>query len=119
MNYFRKRFNSFRFAIKGLKTMASTQPNFVIHLIAGFFAIAAAFYFRLSPTEWIALFIVITLVLLTEIINTAIEFVVDLVSPDFHPLAGKIKDISAAAVVLAVLLSLIAGAIIFLPKIIA
>ena len=73
---------------------------------------------KINKTEFIIIIIVIGLVLVTEIINTAIERLVDLVSPEYNKLAGEVKDIMAFAVFLMAIVSLIVGIIIFMPKII-
>ena len=74
-------------------------------------------YFKIERTEWLSITLVAALVLSAEAMNTAIEFVVDLVSPDYHPLAGKAKDVAAAAVLLAAFGAIIVGLIVFVPKI--
>ena len=117
LGYVKKRASSFRYAFQGIKWLITTQPNFVIHIIATFVVILAGFYFKISAMEWLALILTIALVWITEAFNTAVEFLVDLISPEYNPLAGKIKDITAAAVLLAAIMAVIVGAIIFLPKI--
>jgi diacylglycerol kinase len=97
--------------------MLSSQPNARIHLAAAMVAILAGFFFRISSLEWVAIVLCIALVFALEAVNTALEFLTDLVSPDFHPLAGKAKDVAAAAVLVAALGAAAAGLIIFLPKI--
>jgi diacylglycerol kinase len=79
--------------------------------------VLAGLYFKIERTEWLVMTLVAALVLSAEAMNTAVEFVVDLVSPDYHPLAGKAKDVAAAAVLLAAFGAIIVGLIIFLPKI--
>jgi diacylglycerol kinase len=117
MNYARKRLHSFRFAFKGIADLVSTQPNARIHLISMVAVIAAGFYFKVSHTEWMALIVCIGLVFALEAANTAIEYLTDLVSPDYHPLAGKAKDAAAAAVLLGSIAAVAVGLIIFLPKV--
>jgi diacylglycerol kinase len=72
-------------------------------------------YLEITKTEWILSLFCIALVLSLEAINSAIEYLVDLASPDFHPLAKKSKDIAAAAVLIAAIFALIIGLLIFLP----
>jgi len=110
-------FKSFKFAFNGLKHTLKTQPNFKAHLLAAFIVTVAAWYFQVSVAEWLALVICMALVLVAELLNTAIEIVVDICSPNFNIKAGLAKDVSAAAVLLAALASLIVGLIIFVPKI--
>jgi diacylglycerol kinase len=111
-----KRLNSFRYAFQGLTDLFRSQPNARIHLIATFSVSAAGFYFHLSLIEWALLVMSIAFVLSAEAMNTALEYLTDLVSPDPHPLAGKCKDVAAAAVLIAAFSAIIVGLILFLPK---
>jgi diacylglycerol kinase len=115
--YIRSRYSSFTYALKGLTVLLTTQPNFVIHVVSGILVTLAGFYFHISRGEWLAIALTIVIVLLTEVFNTAIEFIVDLVSPEYHPIAGKIKDISAAAVLLSAIGAVVVGLIVFGPKV--
>jgi diacylglycerol kinase len=115
----RKRIKSFSYAFKGIATLFSSQPNARIHAVALGIAVSFGFYFKIEKTEWLAITLIAALVLSAEAMNTAVEFVVDLVSPDYHPLAGKAKDVAAAAVLLAAFGAVIVGLIIFLPRICA
>jgi diacylglycerol kinase (ATP) len=112
-----KRIDSFKYAITGIKTLIKTQMNMKIHLIAVVLVTMASFLFKVNATEWCLLILIFTLVMAAEAVNTAIEFVVDLVSPDYHPLAGKAKDVAAGAVLITAIGAVILGLIIFLPKI--
>jgi diacylglycerol kinase len=114
-----KRVASFRFALNGLADLFGSQPNARIHLVAAAVAVAAGVYFEIGRTEWIAVTFCVVLVLSLEAVNTAIEYLTDLVSPAVHPLAGKAKDVAAAAVLLAAMGAVVVGGIIFLPKILA
>jgi diacylglycerol kinase (ATP) len=105
------------YAIKGLRFAFTTQQNFRIQISAALIAIALGFYLNISTAEWHWITLCIALVLVMELFNTGIEALVDLVSPDYNKLAGHVKDISAAAVLLMALFTLVTGAIIFLPKI--
>jgi diacylglycerol kinase len=109
---------SFGFAFKGLRYATKTQPNFQIHLAAGTAATALGLCFRISINEWLWLAVSIAIVLITELLNTSLETLTDLVSPTYNEKAGHTKDAGAAAVVIAALFALITGAVIFLPKII-
>lgn len=111
-----KKKNSFIYAISGLVEVTKTQWNFRFHLIAIIAVIIAGFYFKVSITEWLALTGVIGLVLVAESLNTAMEYLVDLVSPEWNELAGKVKDISAGAVLIAAIIAAITGLLIFIPK---
>ncbi len=113
---FQNRIKSFGYAFKGIATLFKTQVNARIHGVVLTCVVVAGFYFHIDKTEWLAIALVASLVLSAEAMNTAVEFVVDLVSPDHHPLAGKAKDVAAAAVLLAAFGAIIVGLIIFLPK---
>lgn len=96
--------------------MVISENNARIHLLASIVVISAGIYVELSAYEWLWIALAIALVWILEAINTAIEALVDLASPDFHPLAGKAKDIAAAAVLIASIFAVIVGIIIFFPK---
>lgn len=87
-----------------------------IHGIATIIAITCGIFTGLNRIEWLILIITIVLVMGAEMVNTAIESVVDLASPEIHPLAKKAKDIAAGAVLLFAIASVIIGFIIFVPK---
>ena len=106
----------FGFAFKGLGHAVKTQLNFRVHLVLAVIAISLGWYLQLSSSEWLWIIFSIGLVLLTELVNTAIELLVDLVSPEFNETAGKVKDIAAAAVLVTAFTALSIGIIIFLPK---
>lgn len=111
-----KRANSFRYAFQGLADLLRSQPNARIHLAAAAAAVAAGFFFHISRMEWVALALSIALVFALEAVNTALEYLTDLVSPAHHPLAGKAKDAAAAAVLVAALGAAAVGLLVFLPK---
>ncbi|RME97035.1 MAG: diacylglycerol kinase family protein [Bacteroidetes bacterium] len=114
-NYFKDRRQSFAYAFQGLATLWRTQPHAKIHVIMAMLCLSMAAYFELESWEWAALVGCITLVLSAEAFNTALEFLTDLVSPDYHPLAGHAKDLAAGAVLLAAIGALVIGLIIFTP----
>jgi diacylglycerol kinase len=111
-----KRLNSFRFAFQGLFDLFKSQPNARIHLITMTLVVPTGFYVHLSNLEWSLVVMCIALVLSMEAVNTALEYLTDLVSPDHHPLAGKAKDVAAAAVLIAAIGAAVVGAILFIPK---
>lgn len=115
---FKNRIKSFGFAFKGIKTLVQTQENAQIHLFAIVLVTIVGFLLKIDKTEWSIVIIAFAMVLAAEALNTAIEFLVDLVSPDYHPLAGKAKDVAAAAVLITAMGAVLTGSIIFLPKII-
>jgi len=113
---FRERANSFRFAWEGIYQFFSREHNARIHLAASVIVFMAAWRFRLSRNEFILLLIVTGLVWMAEIFNTAIERIMDRMMPERHPEVKLIKDLAAAAVLLAACTALITGALIFIPK---
>ena len=111
------RIKTFVYAWRGICVTLRTQPNAQIHTAIGTLVVLAGWFFGLSPTEWSLLVLCIALVLAAEAFNTAVESVVDLVSPDFHPLAGRAKDAAAGAVLLLACGAAVVGSIVFIPKI--
>lgn len=107
---------SFGYALEGLKAEIIKGRNFRIQIAAGLIATVLGVILKLSFEEWLDLVIVITLVLILELVNTSIEALVDLTSPEIHPKAKLAKDVSAATVLVASIGSVIIGALIFLPK---
>ena len=108
-----KFWKSLSFAFKGLKTLIVSENNARIHLVATAMVGIAGFYFDVSRQEWLWLLLAVVLVWLTEAMNTAIEKLVDLVSPEYHPLAGQVKDLTAAAVLITALFALaVAGVVV-------
>lgn len=113
---FRARADSFRFAINGIKGFFGQEHNAWIHLAATVAVFIAAWWLRLSGTEIILLVIVTGFVWSAEIFNTAIERIMDFISPERQPEVKLIKDLAAAAVLVAAFIAFITGAIIFIPK---
>ncbi|MBS1507369.1 MAG: diacylglycerol kinase family protein [Bacteroidetes bacterium] len=108
-----KLLRSFGYAMKGFIVAVREELNLKIHLMAAMVVVGLGFYYRISSGEWLALLAMIGLVISLELINTAVENLTDLVTKSQHPLAGKVKDISAAAVLVASVASVIVGIIIF------
>ena len=99
---------SFLFAIQGFRTAVKTERNIKVMLGGGLFAIAMGFVLRIDLMSWAIVLLCCGVVISAELLNTAVETVVDLVSPEFHPLAGRAKDVAAAATwVLAVMVALV------------
>lgn len=111
------RIKSFGYALQGLKSFFKTQHNAWIHVVATVVVIVAGFLFKVSLKEWIALSFAIALVFISELFNTAIEFLCDKVSPELDPKIKLVKDISAAAVLIAAIVAVVVGAIVFVPKV--
>lgn len=104
---------SFLFAIQGFRTAVATERNIKVMLGAAVFAVVMGIVLRIDLLSWAIVLVCCGVVISAELLNTAVETVVDLVSPEFHPLAGRAKDIAAAAVwVLSVLVG-IAGIAVF------
>ncbi len=114
---FTKRLNSFSYAYKGLKILLKEEHNSRIHFIAAITVVAASFFFKINLYEWIAVIFSIGFVIVLEIINSAIENIADFISPNKHEKIKRIKDLSAAAVLINALTALVIGLIIFIPKI--
>ena len=101
-------------AFRGILTLIKSENNFRIHLLAVVAVIISGFYLDLTEGEWLAIILTMGGVLALEAVNTAIEAVVDLVSPEYHDLAKKAKDIAAGAVLIFVFAALaVAGVILF------
>jgi diacylglycerol kinase len=99
--------------------MVRSQPNFLVHLSAAVLALAAGVVFRLSPTELALLVLTIAFVLVTECVNTVLETLCDLVSPSFHPLVKRAKDVAAGAVLIGAIASVGVGLLLFGPRVLA
>ncbi|QCR32923.1 diacylglycerol kinase family protein [Lysinibacillus sp. SGAir0095] len=110
-----KLLKSFGYAFYGIWT-AMREQNMRIHIISAIIVIIASILTGLTINEWLIIILVITLVIGAEMINTAIESVVNLASPEIHPLAKQAKDVAAGAVLVIALASVIIGLLIFLPK---
>ncbi|HEX4202129.1 MAG TPA: diacylglycerol kinase family protein [Chthoniobacterales bacterium] len=111
-----RRATSFRNAFRGLYRLATTERHFQIHLFAGASAVILAALLGFSRIEWVILVVTIALVLVAEGVNSAIERTLDAITPNFHPLAKAAKDISAGAVLIAAIASLIIALLLYVPK---
>lgn len=110
---------SFIFAWRGLAVLLRSQANARIHAAATAAVISAGFLLRLARWEWCAVIAAIGLVWTSEALNTALEAAVDLATPQQHPLAGRAKDLAAAAVLCAALAAAVIGAVVFAPHLLA
>lgn len=106
---------SFGYAWKGICCCVGREQNLSFHLIAAVIVIIAGFCFGISRVEWMVVTGCIGLVIAAELFNSAIEKLVDLVSPDYHPVAGRVKDIAAGAVLICAITAATIGVIIFWP----
>lgn len=105
----------FKYAFQGLLVLFNKDKKFLIHIICACFAILLSFYLKINIVEWFLIIIAIGFVLTFEAMNTALEYVVDLITDEYHELAKKAKDTAAASVMLASLIALVIGLIVFLP----
>ena len=108
---------SFGYAIKGMFLVLKGQQNMRIHLIATAVVSLAGIYLGLNAAEWSIIILTIGMVIVTEMMNTAIELLVDLVSPEYNKQAGRIKDIAAGAVLLSAIIATFVAIYIFGNKI--
>lgn len=116
-SYLSGRLRSFGHALRGLKVLLQTQQNARLHALATVMVVVAGALLRISPAEWALIALAAVCVWATEALNTSIEFLVDLVSSERHPLAAKAKDVAAGAVLVTAIGSLIVGVLIFGPHI--
>lgn len=114
----RKRLRSFRFAFGGIKTMIKNEHNSRVHFVALVAVIIVGIVLKIELLEWVAISIVSGVVILTELLNSAIEKLADFVEPAWNEKIGSIKDYCAGAVLISALIAVIVGGLIFIPKII-
>lgn len=112
----KKRIKSFVYAAHGIRLVFGNEANMRIHLVMAVLVIICGFVFMISITEWILCLLCFGLVIGAEMINSSIENIVDLVSPNQHPLAGKAKDVAAGGVLVCAIISAVVGLLIFIPK---
>ncbi len=110
------RIRSVRCAVHGIGEMIRSQHNAWIHSAATIAVIGIGFAFSLNASEWCCIALAIITVWTAEALNTAFEFLTDVASPEFHPLAGKAKDVAAGAVLISAIGAVIVGAFIFIPR---
>lgn len=109
---------SFGYAFKGIAYALKSEHNIWIHCVLAIVAIALGFFLEIKRLEWLFIILSIGLVFIAELFNTAIEALVDLVSPEHNPKAGRVKDIAAGAVLFAAITAALIGLFVFGPKII-
>lgn len=110
----RKTINSFRYALNGIK-IAINQRNLRIHITVAVLVVFAGFYLKISTVEWAIVCLITGLVISLELVNTAIESLVDLATSEYHILAKTAKDVAAGAVLVSAIASVFIGILIFLP----
>lgn len=111
-------FKSFTYAISGIIAAFKTEQNLLFDLVYGILTIIIGFLLKLSAIEFTVVLLAIGLVISMELMNTSIEYVVDMAMPEVHPLAKLSKDIGSGAVLISSLVAFIIGLIIYLPKVI-
>lgn len=111
--------NSFKYAFEGLKYAFKYEQNILVHFLATLIAFILGIIFKISSLEWLIVFLIIGLVIATELINTSIEATIDLITDEVNPIAKIAKDTAAAAVLIFGITALAIAAVIFIPKIIA
>ncbi|MEM6879033.1 MAG: diacylglycerol kinase family protein [Bacteroidota bacterium] len=116
VSYWRKRMEAFGHAFRGMADLISHHPHAKLHLLATLMILFLGILLSFERWEWVAVLICMGLVWTAEALNTALEYLTDLVSPEYHPLAGKAKDMAAAAVLCAALASLVVGLLLAGPK---
>ena len=109
------RSNSFKYASRGLSYVMRTQKNAWIHTVVMLAVIVVSFWLQLTRMEWVAILLVIGMVWTAEFINTSLESIVDMASPERHPLAQVGKDVAAAAVLFAALIAVVVGILVLGP----
>jgi len=114
-NFLRSRAHSFKYAFAGWWFVIRTQRNAWIHAVVSVAVILVSFWLRLSPHDWAMIILAIAMVWTAEFLNTALEAVVDLASPQHHPLARVGKDVGAAAVLIAAASAALIGLLILGP----
>ncbi|SER83252.1 diacylglycerol kinase family protein [Psychrobacillus sp. OK032] len=113
---FRKFFKSFVFAFQGIILVIKSEQNFRFHVLAAVVVLLASLLTGLSKWEWIIIVMLICGMFMIELVNASIERVVDLASPELHPLAKQAKDLAAGACLVYAICTVIVGLIIFIPK---
>ncbi len=114
----RNYFDSFKYAFIGVRTVFQEERNMRTHVILAILVIGLCFFLEMSRADWLWILLAIFLMLVMEIWNTVVENIIDLVTDyRYHPLAKKVKDMAAAAVLLTAGFSIVSGLIVLLPKV--
>ena len=109
-------FHSFKYAFSGLKYGLINTKNLHVDFVVALLVIVCGFIFQISITEWLIILLCFALVMRLELMNTALEEVVNLASPEIHPLAKISKDVAAGSVLMSAIISAVIGLIIFIPR---
>ncbi|MCQ4923778.1 diacylglycerol kinase [Tissierella sp. P1] len=108
--------DSFNYAVSGIIIALKTEKNMRIHYIIAILVIALSLFFDFSRAEFLLLLFAISLVVVAEMVNTALERVIDLITEDYHPLARLVKDVAAGAVLIAAINSIVVGYLLFFDR---
>lgn len=114
----KKRINSFKYALEGIIVTFKSEMNMKIHIVIMIVVIIAGAILKINSSQWKTCIILFSLVIAGELFNTAVEAVVDMVMPEFHPKAKLAKDAAAGGVLVLAIGAAIVGLIIFIPKLI-
>jgi diacylglycerol kinase (ATP) len=114
---FTGRIRSFSCALHGIAVMLRSQQNAWIHAVATIVVVVAGIFFRISQMEWCWIVLAIVAVWTAEALNTALEFLTDIASPEFHPIAGQAKDVAAGAVLIAAVGAALIGLLVLGPHV--
>lgn len=109
---------TFNFAFKGLFAFFKTESKAIIHTVAAVLAVTAGVILKISILQWGLISLVIGMVFISELINSCMERLVDMVSPEHNVQAGHIKDMAAGAVLMASIIAIITGLLVFVPALI-
>lgn len=110
-----RRLLSFSYAFSGWKYVVRTQPNAWVHAVVSVCVIGLAIWLHISALEWAVLILTTMAVWMAELFNTALEVIVDMTSPEYHPLAKTAKDVAAAAVLVGAICAVVIGLLILGP----
>lgn len=113
---FRRFLNSWKFSIQGLTYAYKYEQSMLIHFVATISAVILGMLLRISAMEWLLIFLSLGVVLAMELINTAIEAVVDMVTLEIHPLAKIAKDCGSAATFVVSILTAVVSLAIYVPR---
>ena len=109
------RIRSFQYAIRGIGLMIQSQHNAWLHALATIAVVCTGYLFNIHMNDWCWLVLALMAVWTAEAMNTALEFLADVASPEFHPRVEKAKDVAAGAVLLSAIGSVIIGLLVFMP----
>ena len=115
IKFIRTRLHSMKYAVEGWWYLITTQKNTWVHAVVSIIVITMGFWFRLSTGDWAIIILTIAFVWVVEAINTALEVLTDLLSPEYNQLAKVSKDVSAAAVLIAAAASVLIGFLVLGP----